>query len=124
MAGPLELSQAIDKSGRIPAEAEAWLVEGFKRYKQGIPLEEALGLTSAGRRAARDEAYRKAAALLVSDGKISTWDAAGQIARKVKTLRCVVEIRGDDALTHIIKESLASGARPVTTARGIYNIIC
>ncbi len=108
--------------GDFGPEVMAWLCEGFRRHVvDGEQIEAALRLDRVSRLRARDDALRRAAALLTMGGD-RAWPVSGRLALAVarqERLRSAPATPLEDALA----QAFAAGVGVPTTQRQLYEII-
>lgn len=121
VASPVDLAGRA-ALGDFSPEVIGWLCEGMRRHVvDGAPLDAALQLDRASRIRVRDDALRRAAALLVL-GDEGSWTVAGRLVQAI-----VRQERKRDTpetpLETAVAAALASGVRVPTTQRQIFAII-
>lgn len=107
--------------GNFDDEVLAWLTAGFSRHVDGEPLEAALRLDRASRTRARDDALRRAAAMLAL-GSDDAWPVAGRLAQAVarqQRLSCRPATPLEDALD----QAFAAGVGVPESQRQLHRII-
>lgn len=107
--------------GDFDDQVLAWLTAGFRRHVDGEPIEAALRLDRASRTRARDDALRRAAAMLAL-GSDDAWPIAGRLAQAVARqgrLRSGPTTPLEDALA----QAFAAGVGVPSTQRHLYRII-
>lgn len=114
--------------GRLLAAADPedrqWLEQALARWRDGEPLEHALGLSGPRAVKQRNAALRRAADLLDLAGELSPWARAGRLEKAIRYFGG----RNNDSLlaktiAEIIELESSNGVRPVRCQRAIYEII-
>lgn len=108
--------------GDLGPDVAAWLADGFRRHVvDGLPIEAALRLDRASRLRARDDALRRAAALLTL-GTDDLGSVAGRLSLAVvrhQRMRGAPSTPLEDALA----QAFAAGEEVPVSKRHLYRII-
>lgn len=124
-------ADALERGEPIPQEARQWLLAGFKRHTTGEPLELALGLSSLARRKARDRALLDAAKEIeAAMGDLSAWELAERLEQAIKRFesRVLGKVKRSTCpdlppIDAALLRAFQSGARPLTSARRLYDLL-
>ena len=123
----LELAQRA-ASGNLDPEVQAWLVSGMRRHLAGAGLENALGLSRAGRVRARNRALQQAAALL--DNGAGPWRVALMLEAAIRRHETRIQplltrnpTRSLSPLDAALQRAFATGVRVPRTARNLLEIV-
>lgn len=123
---PLTLAVAV-AAGRIDADAREWLKTSMALWLAGEPLEAAFRLSPSYRVRARDQALRRAAALLAGG---SRWDTAKRLSAAVRRhaahVRPILAKHPEHEVGPIdqaLRVAFASGCRVPTTARNLWQLL-
>lgn len=106
-------------------EDRMWLEAALARWRDGEPLDHALGLAGPRAIKQRNAALCRAADLLDPAGDLSDWQRAGKVE---KAIRYFAGRKNDDSLlaqtvAEIINLESLNGVRPVRCQRAIFEII-
>lgn len=110
--------------------AYAWLLDALADHRDGMALDQALGL--AGPRAVRerDRALAEAATGMDPRGLLSTWARAGVLAERIESFEAVVWPRYRDdptadsrGVNAALVAAFRSGARVPRTQRALHDVL-
>ncbi len=121
----------LEQAEPIPPAIRHWLVSGFKRHAAGEPLELALGLSSHARTNARNRALRDAANEIATTlDDLSTWAISNRLADAIKRFesRVLPKVKGNaypdlPPIDAALLRAFRSGARPLTSARRLHELL-
>jgi len=114
------------------SEVCRWLLQGRDAWRSGVPLADALGLTGAAAKRARNAHLADAARLLRMDrgDDVSTWELAGLLAAEINRHQTTIAPRlraGSTALLspvqQCIRQAASTGAGLVTCQRRLYDLL-
>ena len=126
------LSRVAFGQGPLSAEEVDWMRAGLRRWMTGQEedLPRALGLHGGERVRARNAALCRAAVLLDVGQGLGRWPLAEALAQRLRRFEAVHGARiraagpdGFDGLDRELALSLAAGARPLRSARRIFEIL-
>ena len=117
----MRLRQLITLSAVEP-ELQQWLRDSLEKYKAGVQLDKALGISGELAVANRNHAIRLAAGLIDKHGDMSTWGKARLLAQYLDRS---LSARGNEALKEVLRtigkqSKYGQGLRSV---RRIYDVL-
>ena len=129
MNEPLFLAERL-AAGDPDPEALAWLAHGLRRFLAGAaPLDVCLRLTASNRISTRNRALIRAAGILDAGQNLPAWELADRLRQAVNRFEAVwkrIQAGAQDPLSPLqsaLRDAFASGARPLTSQRRLYELI-
>lgn len=115
-------------AGDLTPEVARWIADGLRKHRDGLALDQALGLDRASRIRERNAALLEAAALLAADD--GTWACACRLEAAIRRFEARVRplLQRDPTMTlapldQALRRAFETGARVPGTGRNIWEII-